>query len=71
MDGGQITRYLMLDAGSTAAIDNANVNFAALMGDAQLRNTTIETQLIVNEARLVAQQIQAQQFVAYVGDVAV
>ncbi|EPO4111085.1 TPA: autotransporter outer membrane beta-barrel domain-containing protein [Enterobacter cloacae] len=71
MDGGQINRYLMLDAGSTAAIDNANVNFAALMGDAQLRNTTIETQLIVNEARLVAQQIQAQQFVAFVGDVAV
>lgn len=71
MNGGQINRYLMLDAGSTATIDNAIVNLAALMGDTQLRNTTIETQLIVNEARLVAMQIRAQQLVAYDGEVAV
>ncbi|EPT0357218.1 autotransporter outer membrane beta-barrel domain-containing protein [Enterobacter cloacae] len=71
MDGGQINGYLMLDAGSTATIDNANVKFAALMGDSQLRNTTIDTQLIVNEARLVAMQIRAQQLVAYGGEAAV
>lgn len=71
MDGGQINGYLMLDAGSKATIDNANVKFAALMGDSQLRNTTIDTQLIVNEAQLVAMQIRAQQLVAYDGEVAV
>lgn len=71
MDGGQIDDLLMLEAGSTATIDNANVKLALLMGDSQLRNTTIETQLVVSEARLAATNIRAQQLVAYDGEVTV
>lgn len=71
MNGGQINSYLWLDAGSTATIDNANVKLAVLMGDSQLRNTTIETQLVVSEARLAATKIRAQQLVAYDGEVTV
>ncbi|KLP57639.1 hypothetical protein ABR39_05275 [Enterobacter genomosp. O] len=64
MDGGQINGYLMLEAGSTATIDNANVNFAALLGDTRLRNTTIATQLLVFDAQLAASQIRTQQLAA-------
>lgn len=71
MDGGQINDYLMLDAGSTATIDNASVKFAALMGDSRLRNTTIETQLVVYDAQLAAAQVRMQQFVAHNAEVIV
>ncbi|WP_379932924.1 autotransporter outer membrane beta-barrel domain-containing protein [Enterobacter sichuanensis] len=71
MDGGQITEYLQIDAGSTAAINNATIKLAALMGDAQLRNTTIETQLVVFNAQLSATHIRAQQFYASYGDIAI
>lgn len=64
MDGGQIKGYLMLDAGSTATIENADVKFAALMGNTRLQNTTIETQLNVFDAQLAAAQVRMQQFVA-------
>lgn len=71
MDGGQINSYLWLGAGSTATIDNANVKFAVMNGDSQLRNTTIETQLMVTDARLAASQIQTTQFTASGGEVTV
>lgn len=71
MDGGQIDDLLMLEAGSTAIINNANVKIAALMGDSRLRNTTIETQLIVYDAQLAAAQVRMQQFVANSAEVIV
>lgn len=71
MDGGQINSYLWLGPGSMATIDNAKVKFAAMYGDSQLRNTTIETQLVVTDARLAASQIQTTQFTASGGEVTV
>jgi outer membrane autotransporter protein len=64
MDGGQVNGFLTLQAGSTATIDNAHVNVAALMGDTRLRNTTIAFQLIMYDAQLAAAQIRARQFAA-------
>lgn len=71
MDGGKIAYGLTVFEGSSATISNAQIAFAALLGDTQLSNTTIDTQLVLFYSRLRATQIRAEQFFASNGDVLV
>jgi outer membrane autotransporter protein len=65
MSGGEINRYLEVGSNGTAAIHDAAIGAAFLMGDTHLTNTTIKSQLVVSDAQLTATNISAQQFVAY------
>ncbi|EQC2550429.1 autotransporter outer membrane beta-barrel domain-containing protein [Enterobacter sichuanensis] len=71
MDGGKIARWLSVGNGSTATINNATINFAALQGDSRLTNTTVETMLLIDNAQLRATNFKAQVLVGYGSDVVV